>query len=340
MRQSNMEMLRIIAMSMILIHHFMVHGLTQENMPHHLFNALNSFVFSGVNIFFILSGYFSIRYTSKGLLKLILTILFFGIVNLMLLVIVGEAPDPSMWMTVIQFPVIRSPYWFMCVYLLLYVTAPIINAGLRHIDRNVLRNTLIILTFITFYTRTSYILYSYLQGFLLYSIGYYISRYKPMLHIKRRWLLLGAFLSAALSSGLDWSLAEHGMALYGFQTYGNVLIFFCALMLVLFFRDFRFHSASINSVASASLGCYLLQDGNFGLEWLYDYQQSLLYEYGYSLQLFIIFTGFFIGFWVTSWLLTKFLGLWLPQFSGFLDMKIRSAIRPILFLLKKADSPE
>lgn len=328
-RQSNMELLRILAMSMILIHHFMVHGLTPSQMPYHLYNALNSFVYSGVNIFFLLSGYFTIRYTSAGLLKLLLTIFFFGIVNLVLLVITGNPPEPHLWMEAIQYPVTKSLYWFMIVYVFLYVTAPILNAGLKNIDRSVLRNTLIILILIIFYSRTSYVLNSYLQGFYLYCIGYYISRYQPFVNVRSRWWLLGAFLSAAFSGALDWILAEKGIDFDTLRSYGNLLVFINAVMLVFLFRDFSFHSVTINSIASASLGCYLLQDGYFGYKWLYDYQQSLLIEYGYGLRLFIAFAIIFLGIWIASWILTKFLDLWLPRISGFIDVKVRSAIRLI-----------
>lgn len=340
MRQSNMESLRIIAMSMILIHHFMVHGLKQPNIPHHLFNALNGFVYSGVNIFFILSGYFTIRYSSKGLLKLLFTILFFGIVNLVLLSMVGLQPGIKDWIEVITFPVTKSYYWFMKVYLFLYITAPILNAGLKHIERPALRNTLIVLIIVAFYSRTYETINSYLLGFYLYCVGYYIGRYKPLIHVRRGWWLLGAFLSAAISGVLDWSLAEHGIDIDTFRSYGNVFIFVCAVMLVLFFREFSFRNRTINSIASASLGCYLLQDGDFGHNWIYDYQQLMLSQYGYSTRLFIIFGSFFIAFWILSWLITKFLGLWLPQFSGFLDRMLHSAVRYIPRIGKGAYSPE
>ena len=316
-------------MSMILIYHFMLHGLTPLNIPHHLFNALNGFVFSGVNIFFLLSGYFTIRYSSQGLLKLLLTICFFGLVNLTLLAIVGDVPGPKRWMTAIAFPVTKTKYWFMKVYLFLYITAPILNTGLRHLQRTALKTTLVILIFVVLYSRSSYGSNSYLHGMYLYCLGYYIGHYEPLMKIRGIWWLIGAILLTTISGGADWFLAEHGIDYGCFRSYSNGFIFLSAVMLVLYFRKLNFRNTIINSIASASLGCYLLQDGYFGHDWLYKFQRSFLTEYGFSPRLYLMFAGFFIAFWIASWILTKFMGLWIVQLSKFLDRTIHSYIRRI-----------
>lgn len=318
-RQSNMEALRIIAMSMILIHHFMIHGLTPENIPNNLYQGLNSFVYCGVTIFFLISGFFTIRYSFSGLLKLILTILFFDFINLILLGLVGATPQPRSWIFALMFPVTQSPYWFIKVYLFLYMTAPILNAGLRNISQRVLRNTLIILLFTLFYSRTYLGIDGYLHGMYLYCAGYYIGKYQPWLNVPNQWWLVAFFLFTGLSNCAAWTFAYFGHPVEYFTSYHNVLIFLGGATLLLYFRKLDFRSNAVNSIATASLGCYLLQDGLFGLEWLYDFQSGMFARYGYSTGLFLIFAGFFAAFWVSSWLLTRFMSLWLPQLTNCLN---------------------
>lgn len=322
-----MEALRIVAMSMIIIHHFLVHGLTPDNIPNNLFHGLNSFVYCGVTIFFLLSGYFTIRYSFKGLVKLILTILFFGIVNLVLLKSVGGTAELKTWLTAVIYPVTRSPYWFMKVYLLLYITAPILNTGLRLMERTKLRNSLIILIFVLFYTGSILGSNNYLHGMYLYCTGYYIGRYKPWMNISNGWWLLAFFVFTGLSNCLDWSLVNAGHELSYFTSYRNVFIFVGGFVLLLYFRKLDFQNRAVNSIASAALGCYLLQDGWFGIKWLYDFQCSMLTKYGYGVKLFIIFGGFFVAFWVASWLLTQFMSFWLPKVTNVLNNLIHSTAK-------------
>ena len=322
-RQSNMEALRIVAMSMILIHHFMVHGLTPNNIPHNLYYAINSFVYSGVNIFFLLSGYFTIRYSSKGLIKFVLTILFFGVFNLILLYVVGAPPSIKEWLTVMLFPVSKSPYWFIKVYLILYVTAPILNVGLKNLKHNTLRNTLLMLLFVVFYGFHKLASSTYLHGMYLYCVGFYIGQYKPFENIRPIFFLYCFFIFSALSGGCDWAMHYIGFNKHYFHSYSNILIFFTGVSLLLYFRSLKLQSNAINILASASLGCYLLQDGFLGQYWLYPLQMDFLYSHGYNFKLILMFTTSFIAIWITSMALTKFSNMWIKSTTDVIAQRLK-----------------
>ena len=65
-RQSNFELLRIVAMVMIVFHHFAVHGgfnfdSTTLSIPRFWFNFIIMGGKTGVNIFVLISGYFLIQ---------------------------------------------------------------------------------------------------------------------------------------------------------------------------------------------------------------------------------------------------------------------------------------
>jgi len=60
-RNSNVELLRIIAMIVIIIHHYMYHGLLKTefyNINYYIANILSIGGALGVDIFFIISGYY------------------------------------------------------------------------------------------------------------------------------------------------------------------------------------------------------------------------------------------------------------------------------------------
>lgn len=318
-RLSNMEALRIVAMSMILIHHFLIHGITPDNLPDNLYYVFNGLVYGGVSIFFMLSGYFSIRFSITGLVRLILTIAFFEVANVLMCLSVGETLSLKEYIIILFFPISKSTYWFIKVYLFLYVTAPILNAGLRNMSQRNLRNTLILLVFFVFYGFNYYASTSYLHGAYLYCIGYYLNRYKPFSRI-RPWVLLTLFIIIRALSGLgDWLATEIGFETDYFHTYRNVLIFVSGVALVLYFSRLSFTSSKVNALATATLGCYLLQDGFFGYNWLYQFQERFLAEHGFGLPLVMMFTACFIAFWGLSLMLTKFSDLWLPQLSATLS---------------------
>ncbi|MDE6395200.1 MAG: acyltransferase [Duncaniella sp.] len=315
-RLSNMEALRIIAMSMILIHHFLIHGITPENIPHNLYYVFNGLVYGGVSVFFMLSGYFSIRFSITGLVRLILTIVFFEVVNVIMCLSVGETPSLKEYMVILFFPISKSPYWFIKVYLFLYVTAPILNAGLRNMSQRNLRNTLILLVFFVFYGFNYYASTSYLHGAYLYCIGYYLNRYKPFPRLGPGVLLTVFIVIRGLSGFGDWLVNGAGFETDYFHTYRNVMIFVSGVALILFFARLNFTSKTVNTLAKATLGCYLLQDGFFGYDWLYQFQERFLLEHGFGLPLLMMFSGCFIAFWALSLILTRFSDMWLPQLSA------------------------
>ena len=85
-RESQFELLRIVAMAMILMVHF--NGVVMEKFlpvtaqPFvHLWGAelLESMAIIGVNLFVLISGYFGIRFTANGMLKYVLWVLWYSI---------------------------------------------------------------------------------------------------------------------------------------------------------------------------------------------------------------------------------------------------------------------
>ena len=315
-RQSNMEALRIVAMSMILIHHFMVHGLGAANIPCNLYYIINPFVYCGVNIFFLITGHFSIRYSFRGLTKFVLGILYFGIINILLTYLAGSPVTPKSIVGTILFPVSMSPYWFIQVYLLLMASAPLLNAGLNALTRVQFRNTLIVLTFLVLYMRGGHASHTYFQAVYFYCLGFYFRTSDTSRIFSPNALLIIFLTSCAINGLLDFiSLQIRHQAIGYFTLYNNIFVIVGAISLYLLFSKFNFTSPIINRIATASLGCYLLQDGRFGFSFVYDFQSSFLETHGYGWELVGMLIACFLLYWISSYILTSFENLWINNLT-------------------------
>lgn len=126
-------------MSMIVIGHFLYHGITEREMSRFLYVLICTYCSVGVNLFFLISGYFRIRSVMKSIARLVFTVLFFDCVNYMLLYFTAGPAALYDWIPTLFFPVSRSPYWFLQVYLFLIICSPLINRGIDGMTLNKLR---------------------------------------------------------------------------------------------------------------------------------------------------------------------------------------------------------
>ncbi|MDR0830363.1 MAG: acyltransferase [Prevotellaceae bacterium] len=138
-RESNIELLRIVAMFMIVVHHYCVNsGLTQLfDFNNITFNTIlvQFMAFGGkvgVNIFFIISGFFMINSTFKfeKVLKLVLQILFYCVLVGLFLVFLGY-PYSIKSIVVQTVKLFIGTNSFIAAYLLVYILSPIINKMLK-----------------------------------------------------------------------------------------------------------------------------------------------------------------------------------------------------------------
>jgi len=85
-RNSNAELLRIISMLMILVHHIVVHGLfpgfetgdLQRGLATSFAMLVNGLLYVGASCFVLISGYYGIKFKWRGLLNLYLIVVFYS----------------------------------------------------------------------------------------------------------------------------------------------------------------------------------------------------------------------------------------------------------------------
>ena len=137
-RESNMELLRIVAMLLVMIIHSDFRAL---GVP-----SLSDFVVepsSTIMRFVLLSGWFGIRFRMDRLIELIFQVLFFLILGFCIAIFTVPAEALSLRGVTNFLLLDDKDYWFVKCYLLMYFFAPIMNAFVENSTEHQLRIFLI-----------------------------------------------------------------------------------------------------------------------------------------------------------------------------------------------------
>lgn len=142
-RDSNFELLRIVAMLMVVLLHmnvFVLGGVNNNSVVNTPLTAgfrmfADQLCCVCVNVFILISGRFGIRPTLKGAMSIAYQVLFYTLLLFTLGHIMGwDAPLRK----VIHAFDYHTAYWFISQYLLLYILAPALNAFVDNSDKKVI----------------------------------------------------------------------------------------------------------------------------------------------------------------------------------------------------------
>lgn len=301
-RASNIELLRIVAMSMIVLSHFLWFGVTEESIPLAIFYFIVPFLACGVNLFFMISGWFQIRCSFRSIFKLAITLLLFAFFNRL---ITFPFVDINTWngiFKVMFFPISDSSYWFIKVYLFLIITSPLINLGISQMSLSALRRFMALFVFFTVYScgiggnicNTNF---CYLQGALMYCLGYYLKRdYALFSFVSKTKAIAAAIILLTICGTGSATVRILGI----FATYNSIMIIAASVIIFYIFTKMKLQSRAVNLVASSALGCYLLQDGYFGWHFMYDWMHKIFISDNPLIIRLFIYSCVFIGIWMVS----------------------------------------
>lgn len=142
-RNSNIELLRLVAMVFITAHHFAIWGYFIGNEVHTVqpntvwLQFLEIFGKIGVDLFILITGYFAInpRPTFQKVWQLTNTVRFYALGLFIILLVCGQLQFNTdlMWRSL--FPTIRSMYWFITIYAILYIFSSYLSRFIGHLRR-------------------------------------------------------------------------------------------------------------------------------------------------------------------------------------------------------------
>ena len=134
-RNSNIELLRIIAMLMIVAHHYVTDSLPSyyllDGPNKWLSELLYSYGKTGVNIFVLITGYYMVNmsFSIKRPLKIIGQVWFYSAMTLLVCLMIPSVSEQIDSYQIFKslFPVGLNQYWFATQYILLLAVAPFLN---------------------------------------------------------------------------------------------------------------------------------------------------------------------------------------------------------------------
>lgn len=280
-RASNMELLRVVAMFMVLVVHadFSALGVPDENLVHekpvfafgqYFFEALSV---GCVNCFVLLSGWFEIKPKWIGFCNFIFQCIFFSAGILCVMLMLGKVEIVSLrdWKEGIAgvFYLLKDEGWFIKSYIGLYLLAPLLNLYVEKVGRITLRNILI-----AFYVFQA--LYAWLSNGADFFMGgystmsfiglYLLARYVRLYPMKwTSWsgkadLLVYVGLSLVLAlTVFAWEYVGVTSFTAIMYSYVSPLVIVAVLYLLLAFSKWRIgHHAWINWLGASSFAVYLL----------------------------------------------------------------------------------
>ena len=139
-RQSNYELLRIIAMMMIIgLHYFnadmggVIDNVSIGTTNYYLTYLFESIFMVGVNVFVLISGYFMIKKDTINIRKcvdLLILLAFYGICFYIIRIFIGIDKFSIKNLIKVSLPILAGSRWFVKTYIILVILSPFINKSL------------------------------------------------------------------------------------------------------------------------------------------------------------------------------------------------------------------
>ena len=335
-RNSSFELLRIILMSLIVLHHIFINTNSLQKLNNNnykkiifwkyiILKIISNYGYLGNNAFIMISGYFSITKTNFNIFKFLYMIfeiytyyypsLFFG---KKLNKKYKNIQFPNYSKMTIYFPILtRNGNWFIQIYLSLLLFLPYINTGLLSLNKQKYKN--LVITIIIFYC----IFNSFLDFFgfnsnifkttplisllLPYIIGGYINIYG--LYFKFLWKIFAIiYFPLTIMSEIIFDTLALKMNNFNFikfhlnlSIYMNSIISISgAMSLIFLFQNYKFYSKKINFIAASALGIYLIHGNKHISPYIYNiWLETNNINDKYFFVKYVIKAIFIIGFSIT-----------------------------------------
>lgn len=181
-RESNLELLRILAMLLIVLGHYVYWGIgdlkTDSFINDLIFNFLVLGGKIGVNIFVFISSWFLVdsKFNLKKIIDLFLKVKIYAFIFLIIAILLKESLSLKK-IIISLFPIIFKNYWFITCYMMLYIIFPYLNIMLYRITKNELKSLLMVLLLIFCFLQTFIGTRLFYSEFIWFIILYFITFY-------------------------------------------------------------------------------------------------------------------------------------------------------------------
>lgn len=297
-RMANLEVLRCVAMMMVVVLHYLGKGGLLPDLTAPLSAQdtvawlLEAFCIVAVNVYMMISGYFLCESSFKlsRLLTLWLQLWLYSVGIGVLAAVTGITPTAEVsthYYLTLLFPVTMGHYWFLTAYVFLYILLSFVGMGLRRMTKQQFQVALVLL-FIAFCLLKSVLPfrleedskgYDCIWYLCVFCVAAYLRRFGiPFLQKKSRALVLyligvlGTFGEAMLLHLFYLKTGSLELILKIPYEYNHIFPFLASIGLFCLFLDSRIQgktgSVSVK-IAPYTLGVYLLHE-NLGVRYAWQ----------------------------------------------------------------------
>lgn len=296
-RQSNIELLRIILMLMIVINHIISHGVLDYNeiIGNTLifYRMIIAFVVPAVISFVLISGYFSIHGSLFGGAKFWLQSMELLLVSILISLFACHVVTMKDFALSIFSPVSESHgLWFIPAYFTLYCVSPFLNSWLNDVSKKKLAIAIVLL--MSGLCSLGYLInMSFFSGIwlfvLLYMIGWWIKRYDvPLLSKLSISKLIGVYVVLCLMNLLVYFLFQKYLPSINAYSYKNPITILSGIVLFLIFMNIKMSfNKWINVLAIGAFPVYILHENVWMRSFWSNYVHNVYCKYSF-LGLFLL----------------------------------------------------
>ena len=295
-RQSNFELMRIVSMVLILVHHFICHGaLTSEKNIYggEAYILIDSFAIIGVNLFLLISGYFGIKLSFRSFFYLVFICFFYKLVHLSAdTFLLGISHPVYEWLLKPVFVVSHSGGWFVQVYFMLMFVSPMLNKALENMNKKEWLLSLALLSVIVFYLGWTLHCYNDGAGYTLlnfifvYFLGATIKRFNLSSRVPA-WCLMMMFLVFSFITFIIHFVSKQVALPVAAMAYNSPFVILSACSFFCLFSKLKIQSSVINKIALSVLPVYLLTDGGNLSKVLYNWAVGVSLDFSMGIALLI-----------------------------------------------------
>lgn len=261
-RNSNIELLRIIAMCMIIgIHYWNAQIANSKFLNNSVFYVMQPLCVCGVNLFVLITGWFSVKSSVidlKKIFRLLLDVSIWGVIGWLFACVLFDEDVSLHSFLQAAIPHFRRNRWFVEAYVILLLFIPFINICLHKISQ-ISHRILMYICITLFVVWPSFLPYppvdDYGFGFIHFISLYIIISYVRM-HVNK----LPSKLMCWAGFVISYCMIQLEQQLNIAQRwhYDSLFVVTEALFLFLFFVQLNFKSKWINLLAANSFGVYLI----------------------------------------------------------------------------------
>ena len=281
-RQSNMELLRVISMLAVVMVHLNGAALSLPKPTGDVWAvtirgwwilSVEAITIIGVNCFTLISGYFGIKVHTHGFIKFTLQCILYSVLIYLVSAIVPMLAGGDAKFSLIDFGkswlvFSHTDLWYVPAYIGLYLLSPFLNAGVECLSKRQFQCVLV--AFILFNVWCGWLWggksnqngYTVIQLVMMYLTGRYIGKYSVINGSNRRRVRIWAFMAYICATAATAVLAVYVDSIHAFA-YNSPLVLTSSVALFVAFATLQFQSRFVNWLAMSSFAVYLIHKNPF-----------------------------------------------------------------------------